>query len=62
MTAKIVIMDVTINYMLSLGKENELNLVLDDSILKEFEKMDNKGDFTPVHYVVLNEQDEGEKK
>lgn len=53
----IIYMDVTINYILQSGKENEFNQVLNNSVLKDFEKMDNKGDFIVMHYVVLNEQD-----
>ena len=49
-------MDVTINYILQSGKEKELDLKLGDSVLKEFEKMDNKGDFILVHYVLLNDE------
>jgi hypothetical protein len=54
---KIVIMDITINYLLESGKEKELTVILNNSILKEFERMDNSGDFIPVHYAVLKEKD-----
>jgi hypothetical protein len=49
-------MDCTIEYALRSGKEKELDSKLGDSVLKEFEKMDNKGDFILVHYVVLNDK------
>ena len=62
MTAKTIIMDVTINYMLLSGKEKELTEVLNNSVLKEFERKDSSGDFIPVHYAVLNEKDEKEIK
>ena len=35
----IIYMDVTINHMMQLGKEKELNIVLKDSVLKTFEKI-----------------------
>ena len=58
MGVKVIIMDVTIEYALRSGKEKELDSKLSDSVLKEFEKMDNKGDFILVHYVVLNDKKE----
>ena len=56
--SKVIIMDVTIEYALRSGKEKELDSKLSDSVLKEFEKMDNKGDFITTHYVVLNDEDQ----
>lgn len=61
MAAKIITMDVTLNYMLSLNKEKELAAILNNSVLKDFEKM-VEGNFITVHYAVLNEQDEKEKE
>lgn len=53
----IIFMDVTINYILQSGREKEFDLILNNSILKDFEKM-VEGNFIPVHYVVINEKDE----
>lgn len=61
MATKIITMDVTLNYMLSLNKEKELAAILNNSVLKDFEKM-VEGNFITVHYAVLNEQDEKEKE
>ena len=58
MGVKVIIMDVTIEYALRSGKEKELDSKLSDSVLKEFEKMDNKGDVITTHYVVLNDEDQ----
>ena len=52
MGVKVIIMDVTIEYALRSGKEKELDSKLSDSVLKEFEKMDNKGDFIIGNYSV----------
>jgi hypothetical protein len=58
---KVIYMDRTINYLLESGKEKELAVVLDNSVLKEFEKM-VKGNFIPVHYAVVNEKDKDDSK
>jgi hypothetical protein len=54
-------MDVTINYILQSGREKEFDLILNNSILKDFEKM-VEGNFIPVHYVVINEKDKDDSK
>ena len=50
-------MDVTINYMMQLGKEKELNIVLKDSVLKTFEKIVD-GNFITVNYTITEDKDE----
>jgi hypothetical protein len=57
MSAKVIYMDRTINYMLQSGKEKEITVILNNSILKDFEKM-IEGNFITVHYTVLNEKNE----
>jgi hypothetical protein len=42
--------------MLSLNKEKALELLLNDSVLKEFEKMVD-GNFIPVNYAVIEDKD-----
>ena len=59
--AKVIYMDRTINYILQSGREKEFDLILNDSVLKDFEKMVD-GNFIPVHYVVLNEKDKDESE
>ena len=53
--SKIIYMDVTINHMMQLGKEKELNIVLKDSVLKTFEKIVD-GNFITVNYAISEEK------
>jgi len=55
--SKVIYMDVTINYMMQLGKEKELNIVLKDSVLKTFEKIVD-GNFITVNYTITEDKDE----
>ena len=57
---KVIYMDVTINYMMQLKKDKELELKLNKSVLKTFEKIVD-GNFITVNYTVTEEKDEKEK-
>jgi len=58
MTAKIIYMGCTIDYLIKLGREAELLPVLTNCVFKDFDSMVKGGSVINIHYVLLKNPDE----